>query len=140
MSQENIEVVLKAVDAVNRRDPDAFVACLHPDVEWEESGDVFPGLRGTHRGWAGVRKWFQEAILELWESLHCEVQEISEGSDDRVFLDLSITSRGKASGAETELRGWQVFRVVDGKVVRRWWFRNRAEALQAARAVGAGRD
>ena len=35
MSQENVEIVLTAVDAVNRADVDAFVSCFHPDVQWE---------------------------------------------------------------------------------------------------------
>jgi ketosteroid isomerase-like protein len=50
MSEENVEVVRQGADAMNRRDPDAFLACLHPDVQWEESGDVLPGLRGVYRG------------------------------------------------------------------------------------------
>jgi hypothetical protein len=33
MWQENVEVALAAVDAVNKRDPDAFIACLHPEIE-----------------------------------------------------------------------------------------------------------
>jgi hypothetical protein len=33
MSQENIDVILKAVEALNRRDADAFVAGFSPDVE-----------------------------------------------------------------------------------------------------------
>jgi ketosteroid isomerase-like protein len=132
MSQENVEVVLKAVDAANRRDPDAFVACLHPEVEWEESGDVFPGLRGIYRGWAGVRKWFQEAVLELWQNLHVEVEEITDARDGCVFLELVLTTRGRASGVETQLRYWQVLWLTDGKVVRRQVFFDRAEALEAA--------
>ena len=38
MSQANMDVVREAVDAVNRRDPAAFTACLHPDVEWDDAG------------------------------------------------------------------------------------------------------
>src|SRR5829696_4861230 len=45
MSQENVEVVRRLIHAANERDPDAFVAHLHPDVEWVETGDVLPGLR-----------------------------------------------------------------------------------------------
>src|SRR5215207_3288772 len=108
MSQENVEVVLAAVDAVNKRDPDAFIACLHPDIEWEERGDPFPGLRGTYRGRAELRKWFEEAVVELWESLHVNVEEITEVLEDRVFLGFLLTARGRGSGVETELRGWQV--------------------------------
>jgi ketosteroid isomerase-like protein len=34
MSQENVEVVSELVDAFDRRDTDAFLAVLRPDVEW----------------------------------------------------------------------------------------------------------
>jgi ketosteroid isomerase-like protein len=133
MSQQNVEVVLKGVDAVNSGDPDAFMACLHPDVEWEESGDPFPGLRGSYRGRMEARKWFEEAVVELWERLHTDVEEITQASDDRVFLGMLITARGRASGVETERRAWQVFWFVDGKIARRqgpFWARD--EGLAAA--------
>jgi ketosteroid isomerase-like protein len=48
MPQQSIDVATATVDAVNRRDTDAFVACLSPDVEWEENGDV-PGARVIYR-------------------------------------------------------------------------------------------
>jgi ketosteroid isomerase-like protein len=88
MSQENVEVVREGVAAMNRRDADAFLACLHPEVVWEESGDVLPGLRGIYRGRAEVREWFEEAFLELWESFHIEVEEITE-----------VTKKAPLSGA-----------------------------------------
>ena len=62
MSQENVEVVLDGADAINRRDPDGFIACLHPEVVWEESGDVLPGLRGTYRGHSEAREWFEPGV------------------------------------------------------------------------------
>jgi ketosteroid isomerase-like protein len=132
MSQENAEVVRKAADAVNGRDPEAFVACVSPDVEWEESGDVLPGLRGVHRGRAEARKWFEEAVLELWESLHSEEEEITEASGGLVFVQSLVTARGRASGVETELRVWQVFWLADGAIARRQVFWTRDEALEVA--------
>jgi hypothetical protein len=33
MSQENVELASRALDAVNRRDLDAFLALMHDDVE-----------------------------------------------------------------------------------------------------------
>ena len=132
MSQENIEIVREAVVAMNRRDVDAFLACLHPDVDWVESGDVFPGLRGIHRGRAEVRRWAEEAVLEPWEHFHIEIEEITEASNGRVFLDTSINGRGRASGLESDLRFWQVFWFADAKVAKRQVFWNKAEALEAA--------
>jgi ketosteroid isomerase-like protein len=132
MSQENVEVVLEGVDAVNRRDPDAFIACVHPDVVWEVS-EASPFLQGIYRGRGEVREWFEESFLEeVWESFHVEVEEITEASDGRVFLGALVTARGRGSGVETEIRGWQVCSFADGMITRRKLFVDRDEALEAA--------
>jgi ketosteroid isomerase-like protein len=136
MSQENLQVVLEAHNAVNREDPDAFIACLSADVEWEDqprgSFDPFPGLRGTYHGHAEVRKWFVEAFLDLWESFRVDVEEIIETSDGRVLNAFLLTARGKASGVETEVRGWQLLWLAEGKITRRQLFGDRNEAFEAA--------
>jgi ketosteroid isomerase-like protein len=132
MSQRNVEVVRQGVDAMNRRDPDAFLACLRPDVAWEESGDVFPGLRGTYRGHAEARRWFEEALLEVWDSFHLQTEAISDAGDDRVLLEALFTARGTTSGVETELRFWTVLWFADGKIARRQIFWARDEGLEAA--------
>ena len=121
------------MDAVNRGDGDAFLACLHPDVEWEVSDEDFTGLSGIYRGRAEARKWFEEAVVELWERLHTDVEEITEASHDRVFLCIRISARGRASGVDLERRAWQVFWLTDGMIARRqgpFWARD--EGLEAA--------
>ena len=136
MSQENIEIVIAGMEAINRRDVDAFLDCFAPDVEWVESGDVFPGLRGTHRGVAGVRRWFEEAILEPWDSLITRVEEYAEVGDDQVFAGFVATARGRTSGAETEIRFWSVFWFAERKIARRQVYWARAEALEGAGLPG----
>jgi ketosteroid isomerase-like protein len=131
MSLENVEIVRALVDAVNERDPDAFVACLSADVEWEDSVFWTEGAR-TYRGRVELREWFNQVVREPWESLQCEVAEITEAADDRVLMGGVLTARGKDSGAETQLRFWSVSRHADGKIARRQVFRTRAEALEAA--------
>ena len=103
MSQENVEIVLTAVDAVNRADVDAFVACFHPDVQWEVSGGNHPGFEGTYRGHEGVRRWLEQA-LEPWKSVHLDIEEITKPSHDRLVLGVLMTTRGGGSGVETRLR------------------------------------
>jgi hypothetical protein len=83
MPEENLEIVLKVLDAVNRRDRDAFMACLHTDVEWrEESGDPFPGLRGIYRGRAFVdgKAARREIFLNRDEALEAAGLSDSQGS------------------------------------------------------------
>jgi ketosteroid isomerase-like protein len=132
MSQENVEVALKGVDAINRRDLDAFIACVHPDVVWEVDVEVSPFFRGIYRGRAEMREWFEQSFLEVWESFHVDVEEITEASDGRVFLEMFATARGRGSGVETEVRAWSVLWFADGKVARRKLFGTRDDALEAA--------
>jgi ketosteroid isomerase-like protein len=131
MSQENVEVVLQGIEALNRRDVDAFVALVGPDVEWEDS--VFWSEHARiYTGEAELREWFNQVILEPWESVHFEVEEITEAADDRVFFGGLLTTRGKGSGVETQVRGWSVVWITNGKTTRRQVFLDRADALEAA--------
>jgi ketosteroid isomerase-like protein len=132
MSEENVDVILKAVEAVNRRDADAFVAGVSPDVEWETNPEMV-GLGGIYHGRAGVRAFFEHLFgLETWESIHVEVEEITEASDDRVLLGLLAKARGRGSGVPTEGLLWQVFWFAEGLITRRQAFWTRQEALEAA--------
>jgi ketosteroid isomerase-like protein len=131
MSQRNVDVVRKAVDALSRQDADAFVASAHPEIEWEATDDRFPGFRALYRGRTGVRRWFEEAV-EPWESVHNQIEEVTDVGGDRVLLDLLMTTRGGTSGVETTLRLWQALWFKDGLVVKRqgpYW--TRADALEA---------
>ena len=132
MPQENVEALLAAVDAVNRQDPDAFVAYASPDIEWEDSVFWSETAR-TYRGREQLRDWFREVIIEPWGSLQCEVTESTEAVDDRVFYGLLLTATGKGSGAETEiLQVWAVNWYSNGRITRRRVFLHRDEALEAA--------
>jgi ketosteroid isomerase-like protein len=131
MLQKNVEVVLQGIEALNRRDVDAFVALVSPDVEWEDS--VFWSEHARiYTGEAELREWFNQVILEPWESVHFEVEEITEAADDRVFFGGLLTTRGKGSGVETQVRGWSVVWITNGKTTRRQVFLDRADALEAA--------
>jgi ketosteroid isomerase-like protein len=54
MSEENVEIVTRTIDAWNRGDLDGVLAGAHPDLEWhpvlpagiEGSGGVYRGLDG----------------------------------------------------------------------------------------------
>jgi steroid delta-isomerase-like uncharacterized protein len=130
MSQENVEIAQQQIEAINRRDADAFVALVSPDVEWEDSVFWSESPR-VYRGRAELRDWFSK-ILEPWASFHIEVEEITETVDDRVLIGGVLTTRGKGSGVETEVRGWFVLWIANGKITRRKVFLNRNEALEAA--------
>ncbi|MGZ5355652.1 MAG: nuclear transport factor 2 family protein [Solirubrobacterales bacterium] len=130
MSQNNVELALRTLDAFNGRDVDAFIASLSPDVVWEENPEL-PGLREVYRGRAEVRDWIAE-ILEVVEDLHAEVKGITELADDRILTETVLSARGKGSGAPIGLRFWMVLWFAKGKITRRQVSWNRDEAREAA--------
>jgi ketosteroid isomerase-like protein len=129
MSEENVELVREFNEAFNRRDLDAFVALLSPDVEWAVNPEL-PGLRDVYRGRAEVRALIAE-LDELGESSDIQLPEITDVSGGRVLADTLLTGRGKGSGVPVELRYWQLFWVAEGKIARRQVFMDEA-ALEAA--------
>jgi steroid delta-isomerase-like uncharacterized protein len=130
MSQENAEIAVQQIEALNRRDVDAFLALVSPDVEWEDA-IFWSEVARNYRGRAELREWFNR-VLEPWESFHIEIDEITESADDRVLTGGILTTRGKGSGVETQLRGWFVFWIANGKITRRQVFLDRDKALEAA--------
>jgi hypothetical protein len=64
MSQENVELVRRAVDAFNRRDLDAFVALTDDDVEVIPRSAALEG-RDHYHGHDGVRRWLKDLFGSL---------------------------------------------------------------------------
>jgi ketosteroid isomerase-like protein len=125
MSQEPVEVVRFILDAWNRRDYSAALELVAPDIRVEEhlGGD----LEGTYEGIPGLPKW-----ARFWGSFvdfHTEIEECIPVDDEVVFAAHHF-GRGKASGAEVEMRNWHVVTVRNGKVVRYRVFQTKPEALE----------
>ena len=132
MPKENTEAILRGVEALNHRDADAFVAVVSPDVAWETNAEMV-GVGGLYRGRAGVREWIEQLLgLETWESVHVQVEEITEASEGRTLVGMRIQARGRGSGVPTELSLWQVLWFAHGLITRRQPFWTRQEALEAA--------
>ena len=59
MSRENIELVRRAIDGLNRRDIEASLALFHPDVEIDWTRSRGP-LQGVYRGHSGLESLWNE--------------------------------------------------------------------------------
>ena len=131
MSQENVALARKAIDALNRADFDAFLAFLSPDVVWEALPGV-PGVGERYSGRAEVRAWI-EGLWEVAEGVvHTEIEQITDLGEDRVFIAAVLTARGRGSGVPFDMHTWWVVTFAEGLVTRREVFWTRDEALEAA--------
>jgi ketosteroid isomerase-like protein len=130
MTQGNVEVAHELVRAINRLDPDAFLALVRPDVEWDDR-EGWPGIQGVYRGRDGVRDWW-ERFLEVWESVEVEIDDITTGPNGSVVLEVTGAFRGGSSGVPTDIRAWEVLWIVEGLVARRQLTWSREAASKAA--------
>ena len=131
MSQENVELTRRATDAYNRRDVDAMLEQLDPEVEWHSALSILlSGKRTVYRGHRGVREWFRE-LDQVVDKIHIEYTDIRE-LGDRVIAIGHIRTRGRGSGVETESLVATVSDVKNGKVVRVRSYLDLDEALDAA--------
>jgi ketosteroid isomerase-like protein len=125
MSRETIEVVEAAYAAITRRDIDAFLDLVHPDVEFGSLFSVLEG--GTFRGHDGVREWWRAASGALG-GIRIEPGRV-ESFRDRGITRVRIV--GTADGVDIPHEHWQAWRIREGKIL--WWdvFPTENEALEA---------
>jgi uncharacterized protein len=127
MSEENVEIVRRLMDAYLSGDFETALAAFDPEVEFDVSirpeGRVYRGRDGVIdavRTWAGT-----------WKDLKIEIEEIIGAGDDVVVVDRE-SGRGRASGTQFEQQTGWVYTLREGKIIRAVWFPRREEALEAA--------
>jgi|SRR5215212_107869 len=129
MSQENVKLVQRAFEALNRRDIEGFLEATHPDVVQDWSRAVGP-QRGIYQGRDEVvgflRSWwdaFDESIIVVDELID---------AGDQVVAAFHGRQRGRTSGAIVEGRGSVlIWNLRDRKVVSTTLYQQRDEALEA---------
>ncbi len=102
MSQENVEVFKRAFDAINRRDAEALLAELDPEVEWH--GAILMAMGGkqtVYRGHEGVREWLRD-LYETLSEFQADYPGIRDLGDRTVAIG-RVRARGAASEAEIEI-------------------------------------
>jgi ketosteroid isomerase-like protein len=129
MSQENVELFRRTLDAFNERDLDGLLALMDDNVE--VSSRLAP-IEGGYHGHDGVRRW--------WENLFGAVSDLTIGdiSKLRDLGDVTVAvlhnqGHGTASDAPFEETLWLSARWSRGKCI--WWgaFLTEDQALEAAR-------
>ena len=105
---------------------------LDPHAEW----DWLFG-RGILHGHEQIRQAIADWI-ETVDGWRIGIEEVIDGSDDRVLAVLDVQARGRGSGAPADQRVFTVVTVRDGKVTRVHDHTERATALEAAGLPASG--
>jgi ketosteroid isomerase-like protein len=127
MSQENVEVVRRAIDAFNQRDVDEMVRESDPEIEvdWSRSRGLEAGI---YRG--------QEAALGLWTTFFAMFDRATVSPDE--FIECGehvvVPNRANFRGRDhvsVQAESALVATVRNGRIVKWRLYQERAEALGA---------
>jgi hypothetical protein len=151
MSKENVEIVLRAGEALERAfeaywaQPRPFTAALEddelspearrlfgfldPEVSWNTvfPGVAFQGHGGIAQGW----DWLLEAVAAMTMTLN----EVSDLGGDRVLAVLDRVIKDSESGMEMLTPLFSVITLRDGLIVRNDEYPTREQALAAVTAA-----
>lgn len=127
MSQENVELHYRAIDAVNRRDLASLLDLMNEDVEVQSR---IVAVEGGLRGHDGVRRWWKN-WFDAFPDYDIEVAEVRD-LGDVTLAAIRAVGHGAGSNVPFEDTIWHVGRWHEGRCV--WWrvCHTAGEALEAA--------
>ena len=137
-SQENIEVVRRAIDAFNERDLDVALRDVdaEAEIDWSRSRGVEVGI---YRGYDACRRFWSN-LIDTFDRVTVAADEFIDRGDKVVVPNrASMVGRG---GIEVAARSTTVVTLRRGRIVGWTLYQETAEALEAAGLrshVGSGR-
>ena len=132
MSEQNLEIVQRGVEAFNERGVEGILPYIHPEFE----ATTPPNLASepdTYRGHEGIRRWF-ESFDEVMDQIRWDAHSFQQVGD-RVVVEFTLRARGKTTGLDFGQEAVMVWSFRDGKGIRIELFETLDEALAAAEAA-----
>jgi ketosteroid isomerase-like protein len=128
MSEENVELFLKAVDGYNRGDIGPLLETSHPEAEWYPLTAQVEGDE-AYRGHESMKQWWAN-VDAAFEEFEASVEELRDLGDDVLALGHLHARFRSGVPLDTEI-GW-LTRYRDGLAVWGRSYQSHAEALEAA--------
>ena len=128
MSQESVESVKRAIDAVNERDVDRYLSYCTNNVQLSTP---LAELTGVYEGPDGIRRFFAD-VGDTGPDFQLTIERVEAIGLDRVLAFMLVTATGRASGIPQDSRIGNVYDLAGGKIERIRIFVDREEALDAA--------
>ncbi len=123
-----VELVRRALAALNDGDLDGLIAVCDRDFELDMSDRVFNP--STYRGHDGIRQFHAE-VLEVWDHYTWEPEHVVDHGNLVVAL-LRTSGKGRGSGLEVERQTAMIWTVSGDKATSLRFYRDQDRALEAA--------
>jgi ketosteroid isomerase-like protein len=125
MSEENVEIVRRAVAAFNARDRDRVLSMCDPEIEFRSAIE-----QKTYRGL--TRWWDREEVAAVMEDFHFEDSRFLDAGRDRVIHLYRMVGRGAGSGVPVSREVGALWQLRDGKLLKGEIYLDQRQAFEAA--------
>jgi len=132
MSQENVEIIERLIEAFDRHDVSTLDSLCHDDFEFVSLLTALDSEDATYRGTTAWADYF-EAIEAIWSEWRSDDIRIFDAGGDRLACLFRMVATGKLSGVPIERAVGITYRLRDGKL---WRMRTYLEPADALEAVG----
>jgi ketosteroid isomerase-like protein len=131
MSDANLELARRSVEAWSQRDAEWFVENTAEDFEFVPAIiTTVEGEGGILRGQDGIRQFFAD-LDEPWERFEIEERDYRE-IDEQVVCFVRLRAKGRGSGLELDQPVAMALWFRGGKIARAQSFLDGDQALEAA--------
>ena len=129
MSQENVEIIRRVLQAASCGDVAAAKDLTGPDIQLDS---VFGSVEGGwYQGHSGIERWFAD-VADTWEMFEQTPERFIEIDQQRTIALTRVRGKGRGSGIEIGEHTASIWTVRDGRVVGIETHRSLDEALEAA--------
>jgi ketosteroid isomerase-like protein len=128
MSEENVQRFMEATDAFNRRDFEAWLGVMDPEVQFEP---VQAALEGNYVGGEGAKRWLADATEHYRPGVQIHLADVRD-LGDRVLALGTLHFVGMGSGIETDAPLAILAKFRDGLVIHLKDYGDKEKALEAA--------
>ena len=126
MSERNVELHRRLIEAFNARDIEAFIALCDPQIELHSTFAAVGGA--VYNGHDGLRRWHRD-LEDAWGGeISLEPEAYFDLDEDTLTVNV-IHGRGRQSGAEVALPAAQLARWRDGLIVHIKAYAHREDAF-----------
>jgi len=132
MSRENVDLLMRAYEAWNRRDFDALLSLVQPEVVLVQDPAI-PGAE-TVEGSDELQSWLR-AFSDTWEEFSLTPEKVAD-SEDAVAVVVRVEAKGRSSGVELDARVGHLMTVEGGKVSGLRTFNDAEQVFAALRSAG----
>ena len=127
MSEQRIEVVRRALDALDRRDLPGLLEQVDPSFELNPLVSVWPQ---PYRGRDGIEEWWRD-LDGLWDEFTMHADDFRDLGDDTLLVLVHWSGRPKGGDTEVAAPGAALVRFRGDKPVAADFYLDEARALEA---------